>query len=78
MQQEHVTLQRPQSRPSRPLKRAVLATLKLSSVFALARSYHRRHIRILCYHGAWIAEGAPAVVVRDPAVLSSYLGAEAL
>jgi branched-chain amino acid transport system ATP-binding protein len=30
------------------------------------------------HHGAAIAEGSPAEVVRDPAVVQSYLGAEAL
>jgi branched-chain amino acid transport system ATP-binding protein len=44
----------------------------MRAVMALAS-----HILVL-HHGAWIAEGAPAMVVRDPAVLSSYLGAEAL
>src|SRR5689334_1038893 len=44
----------------------------MRAVMALAS-----HILVL-HHGAWIAEGAPAIVVRDPAVLSSYLGAEAL
>ena len=29
-------------------------------------------------HGAAIAEGAPEDVVRDPAVVQSYLGAEAV
>jgi branched-chain amino acid transport system ATP-binding protein len=33
---------------------------------------------LVLHHGAAIAEGAPEQVVRDPAVLSSYLGAEAL
>jgi branched-chain amino acid transport system ATP-binding protein len=33
---------------------------------------------LVLHHGAAIAEGAPAEVVRHPAVLSSYLGAEAL
>jgi ABC-type branched-subunit amino acid transport system ATPase component len=29
-------------------------------------------------HGVTIAEGTPAAVVRDPAVVLSYLGAEAV
>jgi branched-chain amino acid transport system ATP-binding protein len=33
---------------------------------------------LVLHHGATIAEGAPADVVRNPAVLSSYLGAEAI
>ena len=33
---------------------------------------------LVLHHGAAIAEGPPEQVVRDPAVLSSYLGAEAL
>jgi len=33
---------------------------------------------LVLHHGARIAEGAPGEVVRDPAVLSSYLGSEAL
>jgi branched-chain amino acid transport system ATP-binding protein len=35
------------------------------------------HVLVL-HHGAAIAEGAPEAVVRDPAVVTSYLGAEAL
>ncbi len=33
---------------------------------------------LVLHHGAAIAEGAPEAVVRDPAVVHSYLGAEAL
>jgi branched-chain amino acid transport system ATP-binding protein len=33
---------------------------------------------LVLHHGAKIAEGAPETVVREPAVVQSYLGAEAL
>jgi branched-chain amino acid transport system ATP-binding protein len=33
---------------------------------------------LVLHHGAAIAEGTPETVVRDPAVIDSYLGAEAL
>ena len=33
---------------------------------------------LVLHHGAAIAEGSPEAVVRDPAVVQSYLGAEAL
>jgi branched-chain amino acid transport system ATP-binding protein len=33
---------------------------------------------LVLHHGAAIAEGAPEQVVRDPAVIHSYLGAEAI
>ncbi len=33
---------------------------------------------LVLHHGAAIAEGTPQAVVRDPAVVESYLGAEAL
>jgi branched-chain amino acid transport system ATP-binding protein len=35
------------------------------------------HVLVL-HHGAAIAEGAPEEVVRDPAVIHSYLGTEAM
>jgi branched-chain amino acid transport system ATP-binding protein len=33
---------------------------------------------VVLHHGAAIAEGPPATIVRDPAVIHSYLGAEAI
>jgi branched-chain amino acid transport system ATP-binding protein len=33
---------------------------------------------LVLHHGAAIAEGTPDVVVRNPAVIDSYLGAEAV
>jgi branched-chain amino acid transport system ATP-binding protein len=33
---------------------------------------------LVLHHGAAIAQGAPEAVVRDPAVIASYLGAEAV
>jgi len=33
---------------------------------------------LVLHHGAAIAEGPPEAVVRDPAVVQSYLGAEAV
>ncbi len=33
---------------------------------------------LVLHHGATIAQGAPEAVVRDPAVIASYLGAEAV
>lgn len=44
----------------------------MRAVMALAS-----HILVL-HHGATIAEGSPLEVVRDPAVIQSYLGAEAV
>jgi branched-chain amino acid transport system ATP-binding protein len=44
----------------------------MRAVMALARRV------LVLHHGARIAEGAPEAVVRDPAVIQSYLGAEAL
>ena len=36
-----------------------------------------RHVLVL-HHGEAIAHGEPAAVVRDPAVVKSYLGTEAV
>ena len=44
----------------------------MRAVMALASSV------LVLHHGAQIAEGTPAEVVRDPAVIDSYLGAEAV
>jgi branched-chain amino acid transport system ATP-binding protein len=33
---------------------------------------------LVLHHGAAIAEGTPGAVVRDPAVVQSYLGVEAV
>jgi branched-chain amino acid transport system ATP-binding protein len=33
---------------------------------------------VVLHHGAAIADGPPAAIVRDPAVIASYLGAEAI
>ena len=35
------------------------------------------HVLVL-HHGALIAQGSPAAVVREPTVVHSYLGAEAV
>src|SRR5215467_12098252 len=50
----------------------VLIEHVMRAVMALA------HRVLVLHHGAAIAEGAPAAVVREPAVIESYLGAEAL
>ena len=50
----------------------VLIEHVMRAVMALARRI------VVLHHGAAIAEGAPDAVVRDPAVIHSYLGAEAI
>ena len=40
----------------RPLKVAILFILKMVGVYALARVWHRKRPRILCYHGVWLAD----------------------
>jgi branched-chain amino acid transport system ATP-binding protein len=44
----------------------------MRAVMALAQ-----HVLVL-HHGAAIAQGTPEAVVREPAVVQSYLGAEAV
>ncbi len=50
----------------------VLIEHVMRAVMALARRI------VVLHHGAAIAEGPPEAVVRDPAVIHSYLGAEAV
>jgi branched-chain amino acid transport system ATP-binding protein len=50
----------------------VLIEHVMRAVMALARRI------VVLHHGAVIAEGTPEAVVRDPAVIHSYLGAEAI
>jgi branched-chain amino acid transport system ATP-binding protein len=50
----------------------VLIEHVMRAVMALAQ-----HVLVL-HHGAAIAQGAPEMVVREPAVVQSYLGAEAV
>ncbi len=50
----------------------VLIEHVMRAVMALARRV------VVLHHGAAIADGDPAAVVREPAVIQSYLGAEAL
>jgi branched-chain amino acid transport system ATP-binding protein len=50
----------------------VLIEHVMRAVMALARRI------VVLHHGAAIAEGPPEAVVRDPAVIHSYLGAEAI
>src|SRR5689334_9517985 len=46
----------PLGRLKRDAKIAALMILKASGGFALARAWYRRHPRILCYHGIWLAD----------------------
>jgi branched-chain amino acid transport system ATP-binding protein len=50
----------------------VLIEHVMRAVMALARRI------VVLHHGAAIAEGPPDAIVRDPAVIHSYLGAEAI
>jgi branched-chain amino acid transport system ATP-binding protein len=60
----------------RELNRAGVTILLIEHVMRAVMAL-ASHILVL-HHGAAIAQGSPREVVRDPAVLSSYLGAEAL
>ena len=46
------------ARFSRTLKLGILWAVKLSGGFYIARRYNRGRVRILCYHGVWIADDA--------------------
>jgi branched-chain amino acid transport system ATP-binding protein len=58
------------------LNRAGLTILLIEHVMRAVMALATRVL--VLHHGAAIAEGSPAEVVRDPAVVTSYLGAEAL
>ena len=60
----------------RELNRNGLTILLIEHVMRAVMSVATRVL--VLHHGAAIAEGEPAAVVRDPAVVSSYLGAEAV
>jgi branched-chain amino acid transport system ATP-binding protein len=58
------------------LNRAGLTILLIEHVMRAVMALATRVL--VLHHGAAIAEGTPEEVVRDPAVVSSYLGTEAL
>ena len=56
MRQRNKTVTPPPARFSRTLKLGVLWALKICGGFYVARRYNRGRVRILCYHGVWIAD----------------------
>jgi branched-chain amino acid transport system ATP-binding protein len=60
----------------RDLNRGGLTILLIEHVMRAVMALASRVL--VLHHGATIAEGAPAAVVREPAVIQSYLGAEAI
>jgi branched-chain amino acid transport system ATP-binding protein len=60
----------------RELNRAGLTILLIEHVMRAVAALASRIL--VLHHGAAIAEGTPETVLRDPAVVHSYLGAEAL
>jgi branched-chain amino acid transport system ATP-binding protein len=59
----------------RELNRAGLTILLIEHVMRAVMALATRVL--VLHHGAAIAQGPPQAVVRDPAVVQSYLGAEA-
>jgi branched-chain amino acid transport system ATP-binding protein len=60
----------------RELNRGGLAILLIEHVMRAVMALASRVL--VLHHGATIAQGTPDAVVREPAVIASYLGAEAL